>query len=64
MHIWSKSELVKFYEQLLDDGIIKENGSASKRMTQVKNKIEKNKNIKRLKRIERMRLFKVSNGQK
>tara|TARA_R100000781_G_scaffold108339_1_gene72848 strand:+ start:136 stop:333 length:198 start_codon:yes stop_codon:yes gene_type:complete len=64
MHNWSKYEVVKFYERLLDRGVIKKGGKAYNRMLEVKDKIEVERNNKRLSYIERMRhAIKASNGK-
>tara|TARA_B100001123_G_C15214807_1_gene988765 strand:- start:936 stop:1133 length:198 start_codon:yes stop_codon:yes gene_type:complete len=64
MHNWSKYEVVKFYERLLDKGIIGTNGAAYRRMLNIKENIERENKNRRLKYVRKMRQrLKATNGK-
>ena len=52
MHHWSDKELLRYYEERLEEGIVNKKGSTYNRMMEVKEKLEKKRKEKR---IERMR---------
>jgi hypothetical protein len=52
MHHWSDKELLRYYEERLEEGVVKKNGSTYSRMMEVKQRLDKKR---RSKAIERMR---------
>ena len=52
MHHWSDKELLRYYEERLEEGVVNKKGSTYNRMMEVKEKLEKKRKEKR---IERMR---------
>ena len=52
MHHWSDKELLRYYEERLEEGVVKKKGSTYSRMMEVKERLEKKR---RERTIERMR---------
>ena len=64
MHHWSDKELLRYYEERLEEGIVNKKGSTYNRMMEVKEKLEKKRKEKRIERMRKAnRLIQSKNGK-
>ena len=64
MHHWSTKELIKFYEEKLENGYIREGGASYNRMQEFRDKLKKEDKKKRIQRMRKAnKLIQSKNGK-
>ena len=64
MHHWSTKELIKFYEEKLENGNIREGGASYNRMQKFRDKLKKEDKKKRIERMRKAnKLIQSKNGK-
>ena len=64
MHHWSTKELIKFYEEKLENGNIREGGASYNRMQEFRDKLKKEDKKKRIQRMRKAnKLIQSKNGK-
>ena len=64
MHHWSDKELLRYYEERMEEGVVKKKGSTYNRMMEVKERLEKKRRAKMIKRMRKAnKLIQSKNGK-
>ena len=64
MHHWSDKELLRYYEERMEEGVVKKKGSTYNRMMKVKERLEKKRRAKMIKRMRKAnKLIQSKNGK-
>ena len=64
MHHWSDKELLRYYEERLEEGVVNKKGSTYSRMLEFKERLEKKRRSKTIERMRKAnRLIQSKNGK-